>query len=143
MVTLSDLKRTEYERFSPTFWRKAEGASEKQTVFFQALLQQPNVAVFVSEESTEMDGFIIVKVFPPPPVYNPGKYVSMVDDFVVREPEQWATFGVALLTAAREWAEEQGASLSVVVCGHQDEPKRAMLRNLGFSLASEWYVNPA
>ena len=50
---------------------------------------------------------------------------------------------VALLNAARAAARERGAALSIVVCGHLDQPKREMLAASGFSLASEWYVNPA
>ena len=142
MTELADLKRTEYERFSPTFWRKAEGAVAGQTAFFETLLERPNVIALVWDEG-EMDGLIIGSVVPPPPVYNPGKNVCVIDDFVVSSPDKWATVGTALLNAARERAGEQGANLSVVISAHLDEPKRAMLRENGFSIASEWYVNPA
>lgn len=142
MAELADLKRTEYERFSPTFWRKAEGAKEGQVTFFRALLERPNVIALVWDEG-EVTGFIIGSVAPPPPVYDPGKHVCVVDDFVVADPVIWPTVGAALLNAVRERAEGLGARLSVVVCGHLDEPKRAMLRDNGFSVASEWYVNPA
>lgn len=142
MAELADLKRTEYERFSPTFWRKAEGAVEGQKAFFGTLLERPSTIALVWDEGG-VDGFIIGSVVPPPPVYNPGKNVCVVDDFVVSSPATWATVGAALLNAVQEQAKEQGANLSVVICGHLDEPKRAMLRANGFAIASEWYVNPA
>lgn len=142
MAELADLKRTEYERFSPTFWRKAEGAVGGQMKFFRDLLERPNVIALVWGEG-EIDGFIIGSVVPPPPVYHPGKNVCVIDDFVVSSPEKWATVGTALLNAVRERAGEQGANLSVVISAHLDEPKRAMLRENGFAIASEWYVNPA
>ncbi len=142
MAELSDLKRTEYERFSPTFWRKAEGAKEAQATFFRALLERPNVIALVWDEAG-VEGFIIGSIVPPPPVYDSGKNVCVVDDFVVSRPEVWSTVGMALLNAVREQADGLGAQLSVVVCGHLDEPKRMMLRASGFSIASEWYVNPA
>ena len=142
MAELADRKRTEYEQFSPTFWRKAEGAVAGQITFFLALLERSNVITLVWEEG-EIKGFIIGSVVPPPPVYDPGKNVCVVDDFVVSDPELWPTVGAALLDAVREQAEGLGAQLSVVVCGHLDEPKRAMLRDNGFGIASEWYVNPA
>ena len=142
MADLADLKRTEYERFSPTFWRKAEGAKEGQTAFFRTLFERPNVIALVWDEG-KITSFIIGSVVPPPPVYDPGKNVCVVDDFVVADPEMWLTVGAALLNAVRERADGLGAQLSVVVCGHLDEPKRAMLRDNGFSVASEWYVNPA
>lgn len=142
MVALSDVKRTEYERFAPTFWRKAEGAIEGQKTFFRALLECPNIIALVWDEG-EVEGFIIGSIVPPPPVYAPGKNVCVVDDFVVARPELWTTVGMALLNAVREQAIGLEAHLSVVVCGHLDEPKRTMLRHSGFAIASEWYVNPA
>ena len=66
----------------------------------------------------------------------------MIDDFMVARPDNWPSVGVALLAAARAEARTQGATLAVVVCGQFDEPKRAMLRAVGFAVASEWYVNP-
>ena len=48
--------------------------------------------------------------------------------------------GNALLAAALQEARERGAVQMVVVCGHRDDPKRGMLAESGFSLASEWYV---
>ena len=142
MAELADLKRTEYERFSPTFWRRADGAVAGQITFFQALLERRNIIALVWKEG-EIKGFIIGSVVPPPPVYDPGKNVCVIDDFVVVDPELWPTVGKALLNAVRERAEASEAQLSVVVCGHMDEPKRAMLRDNGFAIASEWYVNPA
>ncbi|CAA9567885.1 MAG: hypothetical protein AVDCRST_MAG86-1359 [uncultured Truepera sp.] len=142
MAELADLKRTECERFSPTFWRKAEGAKDGQITFFRTLLERPKVIALVWDEGG-VEGFIIGSVVPPPPVYDPGKNVCVVDDFVVSNSERWSTVGVALLDAVREKGEGLEARLSVVVCGHLDEPKRAMLRENGFAIASEWYVNPA
>lgn len=142
MAELADLKRTEYERFSPTFWRRADGTVASQMTFFRALLKRSNIIALVWEEG-EAEGFIVGSVVPPPPGYNLGKNVCVIDDFVVVDPETWPTVGTALLNTVRERAEELEAQLSVVVCGHLDEPKRAMLRDNGFSIASEWYVNPA
>lgn len=142
MVELSDLKRTEYAQYSPVFWRKAEGASEKQHLFFQAQLERENNIVLVSEAAGEIDGFLIASLVSAPPVYDPGGLVCTVDDSAVSTPEMWQTVGQDLLAAATAQAKERGAVLSVVVCGHLDEPKRAMLRAGGASVASEWYVNP-
>ena len=142
MVELSDRKRTEYAQYSPVFWRKAEGASEKQVPFFKAQVEKENNIVLVSEESGRIEGFVIATVHSAPPVYDQGGQVCGVDDFMVSAPEQWQTVGVALLAEVKSQAKARGAVLSVVVCGHLDEPKRDMLRTSGFSIASEWYVNP-
>jgi hypothetical protein len=62
-----------------------------------------------------------------------------VDDFVV-DAEEWRTTGAALLAAVERTAGQRGAVQTVVVCGHRDEAKRAMLSGERFSLASEWYT---
>ena len=142
MVELSDSKRTQYAEYSPVFWRKAEGASETQALFFKAQLEKENNIVLVAEASGRIEGFVIATVHSAPPVYDPGGQVCSVDDFVVSAPEQWQTVGVALLAEVKSQAKARGAVLSIAVCGHLDEPKRDMLRTSGFSIASEWYVNP-
>ncbi len=142
MVELSDLSRTRYAHYSPVFWRKAQGASEKQSLFFQAQLARDNIIILVSEEASGTEGFVIASLVDAPPVYDPGGKVCMVDDFMVSAPALWPTVGRALLTEATAQAKARGAVLSVVVCGHQDEPKRAMLNASGAAIASEWYTNP-
>ena len=142
MVELSDIKRTQYAEYSPVFWCKAEGASEKQAVFFKTQLDKENNIVLVCEETGRVDGFVIASLIIAPTVYDPGGLVCVVDDFMVSAPERWSTAGVALLVEARNRAKARGAVLCVVVCGHLDEPKRNMLRTHRFSVASEWYVNP-
>lgn len=142
MVELSDLKRTQYAQYSPVFWRKAASASEAQALFFKTQLEKKNNIALVYEESGRVEGFVIASLTTAPPVYDPGGPVCVVDDFVVSAAERWHTAGVALLAEVKRQAKARGAVLSVVVCGHLDEPKRAMLRTSGFSIASEWYVNP-
>lgn len=141
MVELSDVKRAQYARYSPVFWRKADGASKKQRLFFQAQLARENNIVLVSKGPEGVEGFLIASVVGAPPVYDPGGKVCMVDDFAVSAPELWQTVGQALLSEATAQAKSRGAVLSVVVCGQGDEPKRAMLRTSGASIASEWYTN--
>jgi hypothetical protein len=73
-------------------------------------------------------------------VYDPGGPVLLVDDFATREPEGWATVGAALLAAVTAEARARGALLAVVICGHLDRPKRALLAGAGFAVASEWHT---
>jgi hypothetical protein len=42
-------------------------------------------------------------------------------------------------TMQRE-AKARGAVLMVVVCAQRDQAKRSLLRDVGLSVASEWYV---
>jgi len=142
MIALAQMKRAEYESFAPTFWRQAQDAAEKQTPFFYAQLSRENTFCLVYERSGKIDGFIIATVVAAPPVYDPGSPVCMIDDFVVESPDLWTTVGRELLQEARRLTQAHGAKLAVVVCGHLDESKRAMLTSAGLYVASEWYVSP-
>ena len=140
MVALSEQKRLQYQEYQPTFWRKAAGSAEQQIPFFERLLGSDHAILLVHDRGGAVDGFVIATLVEAPPVYDPGGPTCLIDDFVVA-PEAWPSTGAALLTAALREAQARGAVQSVVVCGHQDEPKRAMLNGNGFSIASEWYVS--
>ena len=142
MIALADEKRTEYAQYAPTFWRKAADGPVKQRAYFRGLLTQPNMIALVSEEDGAIDGFVLASIVDAPGVYDPGTQVCVIDDFTVAQPERWPTTGRALLEAARQHAGARQAKLTVVVCGHLDQPKRTMLQAAGFGIASEWYVNP-
>lgn len=140
LVDLSEQKRTQYEHYQPTFWHKAEDSREKQRLFFEHLLSRENVILLVHEREDIIDGFIIATFVTAPPVYNPGGFVCSIDDFCVVSSSEWQGIGRSLLDEMMHEAKERGATLAVVVCGHLDKPKREMLRALGFSIATEWYV---
>ena len=142
MTALTEMKRSEYEQYAPTFWRAAKDAAQKQSPYFRDQLSQEDTICLVSENEGQVTGFIIAKVTTAPPVYDPGSLVCMIDDFVVASPDQWASTGKDLLQAVRHLAQSRGANLVVVVCGHLDEAKREMLRASDFYIASEWYVSP-
>lgn len=141
MARLSEQKRTEYEQYAPTFWRKAAEGTPRQMEFFAHLLQQPETIALVSEVEGDIRGFLIARVLEAPPVYDPGSRVAWIDDFCVADVADWETVGKNLLQSAREQAEEGGARLAVVICAHLDQPKREMLRGMGFSIAAETWVN--
>lgn len=142
MVALSEQKRTEYAAYQPVFWRKAANSAAAQTPYFQRLLTQENVLALVALQGGAVAGFVIAALVPAPAVYNPGGLTCMIDDFCVAQPQQWLSAGRALLAAVTAQAAARGASQAVVVCGHLDEPKRALLREAGLAIASEWYVSP-
>ena len=96
----------------------------------------------MAEEHGVVVGFVMALIHHAPPVYDPGGPVCSIDDYTVATPELWPTVGAALLDAATVHAQERGAVLVIVVCGHRDEPKRTLLHEYGATLASEWYVKP-
>jgi hypothetical protein len=142
MVALAAAKRTQYAAYQPQFWRIAPDAVEVQTAYFRRLLTQPEVLARVALQAGTVVGFVVARVIPAPPVYDPGGLTCMIDDFCVADDADWATVGRGLLDAVCAVAEKLGAVQAVVVCGHLDEPKRALLRAAGLTIASEWYVRP-
>jgi GNAT superfamily N-acetyltransferase len=143
MAELADSKRRQYEPFAPTFQRPAANATEVHSPWLARLVQDPDVGTFVNEdESSGVDGFVIITIAPAPPVYDPGGPTSLIDDFTVAQPHLWRTAGAALLDAAREWAMERGAAQLVVISGPHDSPKRALLDDAGLYVASEWFTTP-
>jgi GNAT superfamily N-acetyltransferase len=140
LVELSEQKRIEYERYQPTFWRKAADSRERQTPFLAHQIRRENVIALVHEVGEAIDGFIIATLMPAPPVYDPGGLTCLIDDFAMAEGSGWQGIGAALLREVRREAAARGAVQAVVVCGHRDSLKREMLAGAGFTIASEWYV---
>jgi GNAT superfamily N-acetyltransferase len=139
MVALSDLKRKEYEKAQPLFWRRAEEANEVQTTWFTELLSNANYILLVAVDEHHIQGFIIGELKQAPEVYDPGGLTLMIDDFCI-EHGQWEQVGKPLLHALQQQAKQKGAVQTLVVCGHHDESKREFLQKEGLSVASEWYV---
>jgi hypothetical protein len=142
MVELADCKRREYEAFAPTFQRPAANATEVHGPWLAGLVEDPSVGTFVHQDSSGVDGFVIVTTGPAPPVYDPGGPTALIDDFTVASPGLWETTGAALLDAASGWASERGAVQLVVVSGPHDAAKRALLHGAGLYVASEWFTRP-
>jgi len=142
MVALSDLKRREYEKAQPRFWRRVEKANETQTAWFTELLSKENYILLVGVDEHHIKGFIIGELKPAPEVYDPGGLTLMIDDFCV-ENAQWGSVGKPLLDELQQQAKQKGAVQTLVVCGHHDEPKREFLKREGLNVASEWYVGEA
>lgn len=140
LIELAAQKRLEYQQYQPRFWRIAAEAREKQLAFFTSMINRDDVLTFVCERADIIEGFTIADFVSAPPVYDPQGLVCRVDDFCIAQGQTWEDCGLPLLKAVMQEARRRGAVLSVVVCGHQDEPKRAMLKTAGFGIASEWYV---
>lgn len=142
MALLADVSRREYEPHAPVFQRPAPDALEVHRPWLAKLVDDPDVGTFVHEgDDGALDGFLVITVVPPPPVYDPGGQSSLIDDFAV-SPGRWVTAGAALLQLATDWAREHGAVQVVVVCGPHDAAKRELLQGAGLYVASEWFTKP-
>lgn len=138
IVALTEHRRSQYQAYQPTFWCTAPNAAEAQGAFFQTLFDRADHHFLVHASSSGVDGFLIARLVPSPPVYAPGGPTCSIDDFVA----PWPLPGSELLDAAIAWAKEQGAAQVVVVTAQKDELKRAMLAECGLTVASEWWTKP-
>jgi GNAT superfamily N-acetyltransferase len=142
MAALAGVRREQYARYQPLFWRQAAAASVRHGAYLGRLVASDKVISLVSEETGQLTGFLIATLNPAPPVYDPGGLTCDIDDFVVTPAGNWTTTGARLLRAALAEAEQRGAVQAVVVTAHLDEPKREALRACGLEIASEWWVTP-
>jgi len=142
MVLLSEEKRTLYETYQPVFWGKASDSAEQQAPFFESLLSRDNQIALVCEVDKQLSGFLFGAVALPPPVYDAGGKVCMIDDFCISTDAQWGNEGRALLQSCRADAAAMGAVQFVIVCGQMDEAKRKFLSDSNLTVASEWYTGP-
>lgn len=142
MSTLATVRREQYARYQPLFWRPAVGAQDIHRAYLASLVASDEVITLVSDDTGQVTGFLIATLTPPPPVYDPGGLTCQIDDFVVAPAAKWPTTGAELLRAGLAEAGRRGAVQAVVVTGHLDQPKREALHACGLEIASEWWVTP-
>jgi GNAT superfamily N-acetyltransferase len=124
---LMERRRQEYARYSPVFWRPAVGVTDLHRRFLSRVIAHDKVIALRSSH-----GFVICQ--------RRGAE-GAVDDFAVRPPGTWADDGTALLRAlAERLAGIGGTSALRVVTADADKPKVAMLEDLSFTLAEQWWV---
>lgn len=139
IVELAELRRSEYARYQPVFWRPAADAKDRHRPFLARLIASSDAVALVSKDSGQLTGFVVMTFTAAPPVYDPGGLTGQIDDFAVA-PGRWPTTGARLLQAALDVAARRGLVQTVVVTAHLDESKRSMLRAAGLRLASEWWL---
>ena len=140
VLVIADRRRHQYARYQPQFWNPAPDALDKQRAHYTALLDDPETLFGVAVTADHVQGFIIARLTPAPPVYSPGGATCLVDDFTVDESESWPVAGPLLLATVRSWAADRGAVQMVVITAAADNPKRAALSTADLRLASEWWV---
>jgi hypothetical protein len=140
MLDLSARRRAAYAPHSPVFWRVATDGREKQRPFFAKQLTDTSCICLIAENDGVIDGFLIARISPAPPVYNPGGLACVIDDFALTNPADWPTVGAALEAETARRAQAAGVAILVTVCGRHDDLKRAMLHDSGAHVTSEWYA---
>jgi hypothetical protein len=124
---MMERRRRDYVRYSPVFWRPAEGVVGPHAQFLRGrITAETTVALRTG------CGFIICE--------RRGSK-GWVDDFAVEPPEAWDSDGAALLLAAAErLAAADGVATVVVVTAHADLAKSEMLASLSLALTEQWWV---
>ncbi len=141
IAALAAQRRRDYARHQPVFWHPASDGLARHLPYLEHQIASSDVLAFVHQSGEQMDGFIIGRVGPAPPVYDPGGPVCVVDDFVVADVERWIEIGSALLRQVEAAAHrERGCALVIVVCGDHDRPKQELLHRDGARIASQWWV---
>ena len=139
MVALSYIKRKNAEKAQQQFWKIASGAEEIQAKWFEELLARDDHILLCSEENGKVQGFIIGRLVKAPEVYDPGGLTLMIDDFCVAD-NKWDEIASGLIYQFKILAKGKGAGQILVVSGAWDNTKRDFLKNIGLSVASEWFV---
>jgi hypothetical protein len=140
VAALAAVRRRDYEAQQPRFWRQAEDALARHTAYLRALVEDPDQIFLVGGDAGHVSGFVIGRLVPAPPVYEPGGLTCLVDDFAVESPDAWASLGPVLLRELSRIARARGAIQVVVVSGRHDEPKRSALQVAGLVVATEWWI---
>lgn len=139
MVALSYIKRKNAEKAQPQFWGYAQGAEEIQTKWFEELISRDDHILLSSEDSGKINGFVIGRILKAPEVYDTAGLTLMIDDFCVVD-NKWEKIATNLITDIKSIAKERGVSQVLIVSGAWDYMKKDFLKNIGLSLASEWFV---
>jgi len=142
VVAIIETRRKQYQKFQPTFWRKANDSAASTKTFFTTLLGEPDTYFLVSVEGPQILGFLIACRFAAPPVYAPGGDTWLIDDFAVLEPRYWLSIGEALLSHVSTLLHEHGAAQIVAVCAERDLAKAEVLRRSDLTIASSWWTKP-
>ncbi len=141
-VGIAERKYRQYQKYQPTFWRKAPNSAKSAKAHFTSLLEAQDTIFLVATEGSQIFGFLIARRYQTPPVYAPGGDTWLVDDFCVAEMHQWLSIGEALLSHATTLIHEAGGAQIVVVCGDRDLAKAEMLRRSDLTIASNWWTKP-
>jgi len=141
-VELVEASRRQFQKYQPTFWRKAADSAASTEAFFTRLLTAPDTFFLVAIEGSRLEGFLIAAKFRSPPVYDPGGDTWLIDDFCVAEPRLWLGVGEALLSHVSTLIHEHGGVQIVVISADRDLAKTEMLRRSELSIASNWWTKP-
>lgn len=144
MVDLSEIKRSDYQKYQPNFWKKNPNSFSIQSKYFEELLVDQNIIALVLVDKS---GFVIGRIITPPSVYDAG-LTLMIDDFCVSDNDQnnsnpnnsnpWLDHGQILLDEIIKIAKTRKVKQILVVSGNHDQNKTEFLKKNNLTIASLW-----
>jgi ribosomal protein S18 acetylase RimI-like enzyme len=110
LTTLYDQGDAIHRQHLPSLFQKPDGPPREED-FLLALLDDPEAALLVAEESGQLVGLVqvFVRATPELPILMPRRYAT-VDNIVVKESHRRLGIGQALMEAAHDWAQAHGAA---------------------------------
>jgi ribosomal protein S18 acetylase RimI-like enzyme len=99
MADLAAVRREQYARYQPVFWRPATGVLARHRAYLASLVGNEKAITLVSEEAGEVTGFLIATLTGAPGAYDPGGPACQIDDLMVAPPARWQSTGIQLLRA--------------------------------------------
>ena len=63
-VELVERSRRQFQKYQPTFWRKAANSAAATETFFTRLLAEPDTFFLVAVEGSRLEGFLIAPSSP-------------------------------------------------------------------------------
>ena len=70
IVAIGERQRRQYQKYQPTLWRKAADSAKATHALFASLLEEKQTLFLVAHEGAQLQGFLIARKFPTPPVYD-------------------------------------------------------------------------
>ena len=120
----------------PHLFRKPDGPVRERE-YFQELLEDASMAMFVCEAGEALVGLVSVKVLHSVDMalLAPRRYAE-VDNLVVDDAHRRRGIGGALMTQAEEWAIKKGATSLELTVFEFNYPAYAMYDSLGYEVIS-------
>ena len=134
VVAIIEGQRRQYQKYQPTFWRKAADSAAASTAFFTRILAETESYFLVATEGRQILGFLIAR--------KSASDTYLIDEFAVLEPRHWLSVGEALLSHATTLLHEHGAAQVVAICADRDLAKAEVLRRSDLTIASNWWTKP-
>ncbi|MFM2200158.1 MAG: hypothetical protein RL769_211 [Pseudomonadota bacterium] len=139
MVDLSEIKRSNYQKYQPNFFKKNPNSLLIQSKYFEELLSDKNIIALVLSDKS---GFIMGRIITPPSVYDAG-LTLMIDDFCVSDinhnnSNPWFDQGQILLDEIIKIAKSREVKQILVVSGNHDKNKTEFLKKNNLTIASLW-----